>query len=287
MLDGIKEKITDLKIELNSLKERLRVEFNVDLNSMIEQGLKEAESADAHSDEVINDEELTEKVDNLKHRIDNYGEINSMAIEAYDEIKERSDFITTQKQDLLDAKDSLMETIQEIDDKAKEKFVETFELARGHFIDVFRSLFTEEDDCDLILKDPDNPLDSAIDIIAKPKGKKPLSINQLSGGEKALTAIALLFGLYLLKPAPFCIFDEVDAPLDDLNIEKFNNIIRKFSNESQFTIITHNKTTISAVDLIYGVTMTEEGVSRIVPVDFRKIKEVETDPQTESTEQVA
>ena len=140
------------------------------------------------------------------------------------------------------------------------------------FIEVFRSLFTEDDTCDLVLIDPNNPLESDIEIIAKPKGKKPKSLSQLSGGEKTLTATALLFALYLLKPAPFCIFDEVDAPLDDANIQKFNRIIKKFSSASQFIIVTHNKSTMAEVDVLYGVYMTEPGVSSVSAVDFRSLK---------------
>ena len=118
---------------------------------------------------------------------------------------------------------------------------------------------------------PDKPLESKIEIIAQPKGKKPLIINQLSGGEKTLTALALLFALYLLKPAPFCILDEVDAPLDDTNINKFNSMIRQFSDKSQFILVTHNKQTMSHVDMIYGITMVEQGVSKVVPVDFSNL----------------
>jgi chromosome segregation protein len=140
---------------------------------------------------------------------------------------------------------------------------------------VFRSLFTEDDNCDLILEDPSQPLESKIRIIAKPKGKRPKSLSQLSGGEKTLTATALLFALYLLKPAPFCIFDEVDAPLDDANILKFNKIVKKFSQESQFIIVTHNKSTMAAVDVIYGVYMEEMGVSSLSPVDFRSFQHQE------------
>ena len=151
-----------------------------------------------------------------------------------------------------------------------------FEQVRTYFIEVFRSLFSEDDSCDLLLEEPDNPLDSKIKITAKPKGKRPLSISQLSGGEKTLTATALLFSLYLLKPAPFCIFDEVDAPLDDANIEKFNRIIRKFSEESQFIVVTHNKATMAAVDVIYGVFMQEQGVSNINAVDFRELEHSST-----------
>src|SRR3546814_5452546 len=142
---------------------------------------------------------------------------------------------------------------------------------RDNVITVFRSLFNVEDTCDLILTDPENPLESDIDIMARPKGKRPLSINQLSGGEKTLTSTALLFSLYLLKPAPFCIFDEVDAPLDDSNIDKFNTIIRDFSNNSQFIIVSHNKRTIASTDVIYGVTMVESGISQVVAVDLREV----------------
>ena len=125
----------------------------------------------------------------------------------------------------------------------------------------------------MILSDPKQPLESKIEIIAKPKGKRPLTINQLSGGEKTLTATALLFALYLLKPAPFCIFDEVDAPLDDSNISKFNHIIKDFSEQSQFIIVTHNKKTMSSVEIMYGVTMVK-GISKLVPVDFRALENV-------------
>ena len=141
-----------------------------------------------------------------------------------------------------------------------------------YFIDVFRSLFTEDDNCDLILLNPEDPLESGIEIVAKPKGKRPQTISQLSGGEKTLTATALLFALYLLKPAPFCIFDEVDAPLDDANISKFNRIIKKFSKDSQFIIVTHNKLTMEAVDSIYGVYTTEQGGSGVLPVEFTELE---------------
>jgi chromosome segregation protein len=194
-----------------------------------------------------------------------------MAMEAYNEIKERHDFIITQKDDLLKAKNSLLNTISEIDTVAQSTFLEAFHKIREYFQNVFRTLFTEDDTCDLVLVEPNDPLESKIDIIAKPKGKRPLTINQLSGGEKTLTATALLFAFYLLRPAPFCIFDEVDAPLDDANIDKFNNIIRKFSDNSQFIIVTHNKRTMASTDIMYGVTMIEQGVSRVVAVDLREM----------------
>ena len=260
---AIREKTTELKIQLNSLKERLNVEFNIDINLILEK--------DPSPD--LNEEELREKVNKQKSQLDNYGPINPMAIEAYTEIKERHTFIISQKEDLARAKESLLKTIEEIELTAKENFMNAFTRIRENFILVFRSLFTQDDDCDLVLMDPANPTESDVQIIAKPKGKRPLSISQLSGGEKTLTATALLFGIYLLKPAPFCIFDEVDAPLDDMNIDKFNNIIRKFSADSQFIIITHNKRTMASTDIMYGITMIEQGVTQVVPVNLSEMVE--------------
>ena len=257
----LRDERNNLKLELNALKERLSVEFNVDIQELID--------TDVPVDET--EEELREKTEKLKKQMDDFGAINPMAVEAYNEMNERYQFIQAQKKDLAEAKASLLATIQEIDDTAKEKFMSAFIMVRENFIKVFRSLFNEEDSCDLILTDPERPLESDIDIIARPKGKRPLSINQLSGGEKTLTATAILFSLYLLKPAPFCIFDEVDAPLDDTNIDKFNNIIREFSKESQFIVVSHNKRTIASTDIIYGVTMVEQGISRVVPVDLREL----------------
>ncbi|MCO6489531.1 MAG: chromosome segregation protein SMC [Phaeodactylibacter sp.] len=259
LVNNLKDKANDLKFEVSSVAQRLRIEFNIDINEIINQ--------EAQTD--VPQEELEMKVERLRGRLENYGEINPMAVEAYDEMNERFESITRQRDDILQAKKDLEETIREIEETATVQFLEAFEKARLYFIDVFRSLFTEDDACDLLLLDPDDPLESRIEIVAKPKGKRPQTINQLSGGEKTLTATALLFALYLLKPAPFCIFDEVDAPLDDANIEKFNRIIKKFSKDSQFIIVTHNKLTMAAVDTIYGVYMAEQGVSGVSPVDFR------------------
>jgi chromosome segregation protein len=259
--NDLREKNTELKILLSNLKERLSVEFNVGINDIIEQ----------EPNPEFNEDELKQKVQQIKEKLERFGEVNPMAMEAYKEMKERNDFITAQRNDLLEAKNSLLETMNEIEANAKDKFLDAFAQARENFIKVFRSLFTEEDNCDLKLQDPSNPLESKIEIIAQPKGKRPQVIDQLSGGEKTLTALAILFALYLLKPAPFCILDEVDAPLDDANIGKFNKMIREFSSNSQFVLVTHNKNTMTAVDVIYGVTMQEPGVSKVVPVDFRDL----------------
>ena len=267
LLMELQNTLNESKLQLNSVKERLSVEFNVDLDTITGHSTPEETEMLAKADE----EKLRSEVTRIRERLDNMGPINPMAMEAYTEIKQRNDFIIAQKEDLLKAKESLLNTIGEIEGVASQTFMEAFNKIKEHFIRVFRSLFTEGDECDLKLTDPNNPLDSEIDIIAKPKGKRPLTINQLSGGEKTLTATALLFSMYLLKPAPFCIFDEVDAPLDDANIDKFNNIIRNFSKDSQFVIVTHNKRTMTSTDVIYGITMVEKGISRVVPVDLREL----------------
>ncbi len=165
----------------------------------------------AQTDDTL--EELQASCDRMKKRLENMGEVNPTAIEAFTEMKKRYDFIVEQKNDLVTAKDTLMQTIQEVEATANQKFLETFNQVRENFQKVFKALFTEEDTADMIMVDPENLADTAIDIIAKPKGKRPSSISQLSGGEKTLTATALLFAIYLIKPAPFCILDEVDAPL--------------------------------------------------------------------------
>ncbi len=259
LVNELKDNFNNIRLELTSIGERIKVEFQASIQEIIQR----------EPNPDLDPELLEQQVPRLKNRLENYGEVNPMAVEAYREMKERYDTIDQQRQDILQAKTSLLQTIEEIETTATAQFMEAFEQVRENFINVFRSLFTDDDTADLILEEPDKPLDSNIQIIAKPKGKRPQSINQLSGGEKTLTATALLFALYLLKPAPFCIFDEVDAPLDDSNIEKFNRIIQKFSDHSQFIIVTHNKLTMASVDVLYGVYMREQGISAVTPVDFR------------------
>lgn len=261
LLAAIKDKLNDLKLQLAGTKERLNVEFKIQLEDILD----EARTSEAAL------EELKEKADRLKKRLENLGEVNPTAIEAFTEMKKRYEFIVEQKGDLVNARESLMKTIEEVESTANQKFLETFNQVRENFQKVFKSLFTEDDQSDLVLENPENLAETSIDVIAKPKGKRPTSLTQLSGGERTLTATALLFAIYLIKPAPFCILDEVDAPLDDANVGKFTNMIRQFSDNSQFIIVTHNKTTMSTVDVIYGVTMQEAGVSKLVSVDFRSL----------------
>jgi chromosome segregation protein len=263
LVNELKEKLHDQDFRVQSVIERLKIEFNLDIAA-----LEDFERTDM----PIYD--LEEKHDLLKRKMENFGEVNTMAVEAYNEMKERFETIEKQKEDIVKSQETLLTTIEEIETIATERYLETFEVVKSHFKDVFTGLFKTGDTCDILLEDPENPLESRIEIVAKPKGKRPKTLNQLSGGEKTLTAIALLFSLYLYKPAPFCIFDEVDAPLDDANIQKFNRIVKDFSKDSQFIIITHNKSTMAAVDVLYGVFMQEMGVSEVAAVDFREYEPI-------------
>lgn len=261
LLNNLREQLNEMKLQLAGMKERLSVEFKVSLEHILDEPRQTELSLD----------ELTAESERLKKRLDNLGEVNPTAIEAFAEVKTRHDFIVEQKTDLVNAKESLLATIEEVENTANTRFRETFDAVRKNFAEVFKALFTADDSADLRLTDPDNVAESGIEIYAQPKGKKPSTLTQLSGGEKTLTSTAFLFAIYLIKPAPFCILDEVDAPLDDANVGKFTGMIRKFSDNSQFIIVTHNKQTMAAVDVIYGVTMQEPGVSKLVPVDFRSL----------------
>jgi chromosome segregation protein len=218
---------------------------------------------------------LQQAVQQVRDRIKHLGNINFAAFEEYRTEKQRLDFLTEQRNDLQEAERTLLATIEEINATAQQKFLSTFALIRTNFIETFKSLFDPGDECDLKLEEDVDPLEAGIEIIAKPRGKRPTSIDLLSGGEKTLTATALLFAIYLVKPSPFCILDEVDAPLDDANIDRFTRILRKFSDNTQFIVVTHNKRTMEAANALYGVTMEEEGVSKIVTVRFNPGNQVQ------------
>ena len=216
--------------------------------------------------------EVKERISWLKQKVNSLGEVNPLAIEEYEEESKRLNFYKEQIEDLTKAEIQLLETIDEINTTATERFNQTFEKVRKNFQIVFKSLFSEDDLCDLIIEeDAEDPLEARIEIKAQPRGKRPSGISQLSGGEKTLTAIALLFAIYLVKPSPFCVLDEVDAPLDDANIERFAKMIKEFSNDTQFIIITHNKKTMSKAEMMYGVTMPETGISRLVGVRMEDV----------------
>jgi len=264
-LAQLKDQGTEIRIQENAMRERMEVEFGLVVSE-----LRAEELFDVPVESVAL-EPLESEVMKLRDQLQRFGEVNPTAIEAYQEVKQRWDFIQGQRNDLIEARENLLSTIEEMDTTAKEKFMDAFNRIRDNFMRVFRTLFTEHDTCDLTLLNPDNVLESPIEIMARPKGKRPLTINQLSGGEKTLTATSLLFAIYLLKPAPFCIFDEVDAPLDDANIDKFTNIIGEFSEQSQFIVVTHNKRTMVKTNVMYGVTMEETGVSRVLPVSLEAL----------------
>lgn len=253
-------KIQDLESKIEQIEQRAREEFEI-----AEMQRKVFEDA-----EPFSFGDARETVRDLKQKIRNLGAVNLLAYEEFTQEKERLDFLTSQRNDLVQAQKTLIETIDEINTTATKQFLDTFALIRGHFQDIFRSLFTEGDECDLKLEEDKDPLEAQIEIIAKPRGKRPHSIDLLSGGEKTMTAIALLFSIYLVKPSPFCILDEVDAPLDDANIDRFLSIIRRFARDTQFIIVTHNKRTMAAADALYGVTQEEDGISKIVSVRLKK-----------------
>jgi chromosome segregation protein len=270
--ESIFEKINDLRVTLSSIETRMndlvdrgRELYNEDLGGYLE-GL---ETPLTEEEKLITKEML----DSEKRKLDSLGPVNLAAVEEYEEKKERFEFLTSQKDDLVAARAELEEAIRKINRRARKMFIETFELVKGHFSSIFEVLF-EGGQADLHLGEGSDPLEADIIIRARPKGKRIQDISLLSGGERALTALALLFALYKAKPSPFCIFDEVDAPLDDSNIQRFVRMLRKFSEDTQFIIITHNKRTMEAADQLFGITMEEKGVSRIVSVDLTEIEDL-------------
>ena len=222
----------------------------------------------------FNEAAARQEVQSLRQSIKNLGSVNALALDEYEEEKERLDFMTSQMDDLERAEATLLETIDEINTTAAARFAETYEAIRTSFRMLFTELFGQEAAADLALADPDDPLESPIDIVARPRGKRPVGISQLSSGEKTLTAIALLFAIYLVKPSPFCLLDEVDAPLDDANVDRFMRLIRRFAEDTQFILVTHNKRTMEMADRLYGITMQEQGISRLVGVRFEDALEM-------------
>ena len=226
---------------------------------------------------------VAQQVESIQQRIDEMGPVNLVAIEEYEETEQRHQFLSKQHDDLVQAKAQLMEVINRINTQTREMFRETFEKIRENF----RAMFTEVfggGKADLILMDENDLLESGIDIVARPPGKQLQTISLLSGGEQTMTAVSLLFSIYQVKPSPFCVLDELDAPLDESNINRFIRVLQRFLEHSQFIIITHNKRTIGMADVLYGVTMQEQGVSRIVSVKFHKADETVTDHTPASLE---
>jgi len=201
----------------------------------------------------------------MTERLDAMGPINLEAIQEYDELEERQKFLDEQHNDLVKSKSELLEVISKINATTKELFADTFEQVRKNFQEMFTELFGGGK-ANLLLVDDLDPLESGIEIIARPPGKQLQSISLLSGGERTMTAVSLLFAIYMVKPSPFCVLDEMDAPLDESNIRRFIKILDRFVQQSQFVVITHNKRTIAKADVLYGVTMEEHGISKLVGV---------------------
>ncbi|MFY9402627.1 MAG: AAA family ATPase [Candidatus Omnitrophota bacterium] len=258
----IQEKDLDYKYE--SSKERIMQGYKIDLD-IVEIELPQ-----------IDPQAFLLEIEALKGKLNSCGTVNLVAIEEYDELKKRYDFLIQQQSDLTTAKASLHQAILKINRTTKQMFLETFEKVRGEFRNYFRLLFNGGD-AQLYLIDENDPLESGIEIICRPPGKKLQNVLLLSGGEKSMAAIALIFAIFKVKPSPFCILDEIDAALDEANVDRFARALTEFSQNSQFIVITHNKKTIVNSDVMYGITMEDSGVSKIVSVKFAKEKEREVE----------
>ena len=230
------------------------------------------EGAEAQADPDIDQQSAQNEVSRLKQAIEKLGPVNLNAIEQYQQVEERYDFLTTQRDDLLSAKDQLFETMDEMDDEVKTRFYTTFEAIREKFNVVFPNMFGGGR-AELVLTNPDDLLNTGIEIEAQPPGKKLQSLSLLSGGERALTAIALLFSIIQVRPVPFCVLDEVEAALDEANVSRFGRYLSAFQDDTQFIVVTHRKGTMEAADVLYGVTMQESGVSKIISVRLEEVKE--------------
>jgi len=265
------QKISELKIELGQLEvrrqnlvERVQEELQIDL----------AQSYEDYKDEEVDWEKVREEIAELRSKIERLGNVNLDAIDEQETLDKRYNFLSGQVEDLNTSCTDLQQLINRLNKKSREKFRETFEEIRVHFQQVFRKLFGGGR-ADIVLEDAEDILEAGIEVIARPPGKETRSISLLSGGEKALTAIALLFAIFKTKPSPFCFLDEIDAALDEANNERFNLLVQEFEKDSQFIIITHAKRTMSIADVLFGITMQTRGVSKKISVSFEEYDEIE------------
>ncbi|HZL78645.1 MAG TPA: chromosome segregation protein SMC [Candidatus Limnocylindrales bacterium] len=282
---GLDVELAQKNMSVQNLREKIQQKYHVNLDDIrsecitiiyADEGPAKVETLTpeemAASGAATDWSSVQQQVEALQQKIDEMGPVNLVAIEEYEETEQRHQFLTTQHDDLVHAKIQLLEVINRINTQTRQMFVETFEKIR----DNFRLMFTEVfggGKADLILSDENDVLESGIEIVARPPGKQLQSISLLSGGEQTMTAVSLLFSIYQVKPSPFCVLDELDAPLDESNVVRFVKILQRFLVHSQFIIITHNKRTIAMADVLYGVTMQEHGVSKIVSVKFHKTEE--------------
>ncbi|WP_086348585.1 chromosome segregation protein SMC [Candidatus Enterococcus clewellii] len=259
--------------QLEVVKNRSEIKLDNSLQYLQEEYNLTYEKAQADYQLAIEADDAKIEVKQLKRSIERLGPVNLNAIEQYEQVNERHVFLVTQRDDLLEAKDQLFETMEEMDQEVKLRFSEVFEAIRGQFKAVFPNMFGGGR-AELVLTNPDDLLNTGIEIEAQPPGKKLQSLSLLSGGERALTAIALLFSIIRVRPVPFCILDEVEAALDDANVSRFGHYLSEFEDETQFIVVTHRKGTMEAADVLYGVTMQESGVSKIVSVRLDDVNEV-------------
>ena len=262
-------KINELKIELSQLEvrqqdliERVQEQLQIDL----------AEAYENYSQEDVDWDKVKEEISQLRSKIERLGNVNIDAIDEQETLEKRYDFLSEQVQDLNSSKGQLQQLIHRLNKKSREKFQQTFEEIRGHFQEIFRKLFGGGK-ADIMLEDAEDILEAGIEVIARPPGKETRSISLLSGGEKSMTALALLFSVFKTKPSPFCFLDEVDAALDEANNERFNMLLREFQKDSQFIVITHAKRTMSIADVLFGITMQVRGVSKKISVKFGEFEE--------------
>lgn len=246
--------IQENRMKSETIRERIKEEYNIDIEIGIPYDGLQVETVE-------------QDIESLKYKIKQLGQVNPLAVTEYDKESERLEFYQKQFDDLNKAVESLQETIEKINKTARKQFKETFTQIKNNFETVFKSFFVNGEGT-LELEENVDPLEANIEILVRPKGKRLQTLNLLSGGEKTLTAISLLFSIYLVKPSPFCILDEIDAPLDDINITRFTDALKKFAEQTQFIVITHNKRTMEAANTLYGVTMEEEGLSKLVSVKF-------------------
>ncbi|MBT7283299.1 MAG: chromosome segregation protein SMC, partial [Elusimicrobiaceae bacterium] len=258
-------KLHDLENDISNNKRR-RTEIINNLQERWELSLEEAQNK--FKDVGIDHD----RIKMMRKRIENMGAINMTAPEEYDALTERNNFLISQMEDLNQAKQDLKQAISKINATTKESFKATFDVVRGHFKDIYQVLFTGGE-ADLVLTEPEDMLETGIDIVAQPPGKKLQNISALSGGEKALTALSLLFSFFRANPSPFCILDEADAPLDEANIERFVGLLKQFVSNTQFIVVTHNKRTMEVADILYGITMQESGVSKLMSVGLKEASE--------------
>lgn len=285
-LNACKKEMADLALQKNNLENALanaRRQRTAVTNNLFESWNITPEEAQLH---YGNKEVDYERVKMMRKRIENMGAVNMTAPEEYDALTERNTFLKTQTTDLEEAKKDLKSAINKINQTTRENFKYTFEQVRMHFKNIFSSLF-RGGECDLVLTNPDNLLETGIEIYAQPSGKKLLNITSMSGGEKTLTAMSLLFAFFSHHPSPFCIMDEAEAALDEANVERYVNLIKEFSKNTQFIVVTHNKRTMEAAQMLYGITMEESGVSKVMSVNLAERNNADAEKKKAEIEALA